>query len=214
MVIEKSKAAAAAAPGGSEIISINDLINPGKTAATDDGLARIENLMKLAEKGMGMLDKGITITGKFQNIVENVTGVMHHKMAVQQQPLQQAIPEPVTAAPLQGDPTLILSIQGSERALKTGDVQNYITALENTVKNLQEIEASVQAPPVSTDTIISVLNFVLEQKPDLTVQQLITLITENQSTLDKLIQNPQALGLLKLGQGFLKKKEEAAEDEG
>lgn len=193
------KEIAAQAP---EIISVTDLlVNKTSSPQSDDGIARIENLLKLADKGIGMLDKGITITGKFQNIVENVTGVIHHKMAVQQQPaaLKQA-PEP---APLQGDPSITLTIQGTERILKTADIQNYVFALEKSIQEKQQ-EPTPQALGVSTETILQLLRFLVETAPNLTVEQLIELIQDNKDTLDKLIKNPQTISLLKLGSGFLK----------
>ena len=184
MVVEKAKSTVIDA----EIISVKDLLPGSSTPAAAagpagdavDGIQKIEGWLKMLDRGISLADRGVTLFGKAEGIVKNLTDVAHHKLAIQQQPQQQPVimqqgppPQIPPPAPPAEPPRIPITIQGKQAMMTPDEVSQLIEQL--------------QRPPATADQISGVLGMLLGQSPSMSVEELKTLIDRNPKQIDHLI---------------------------
>lgn len=161
-----------------EIVTVDDLIGShaaeGVPAASlpsgSPNVDKLEQWIRLLDKGLSIADRGITILGKADNIVRNLTEVImkNNSQQQQQQPQQvlyqvQQQPQPMPAA-----------------------VERVADAEHHQVQQAAA-EADQGKQLITAERISSVLSMLLNQCPDMTVKELKELIDRNPDTINTML---------------------------
>lgn len=150
-----------------DIIRAKDLIVTGKELAkgatelhpvADPQVAALEKYILLA-------DRGITMLGQLQGLMEKYRGIAGSRQTAEPEPM------PVTRIPYEGDMPEMPSRENKEETEQVLEVQT----------------AAVAAPTVGAAQISEALGMILMKEPELTVAQLKTLIDNNPDTIDNLL---------------------------
>lgn len=170
-----------------EIVTVDDLIGRAEAvpaaASMPSGSPNVDKLeqwIRLLDKGLSIADRGITILGKADNIVRNLTEVImkNNNQQQQQQPQQvlyqvQQQPQPMPAAvegvadaeDQQVRPTSAEAVPAQNDLGQHGNIGQLVTA----------------------ERISSVLSMLLGQCPDMTVKELKELIDRNPDTINTML---------------------------
>jgi len=166
-----------------EIVTVDDLIGQPAEAVPAASLPsgspnvdKLEQWIRILDKGLSIADRGITILGKADNIVRNLTEVIMKNNSQQQQQPQQVLyqvqqqPQPMPAA-----------------VERVADAENH-QVQQAAAEGVPAAEADQGKQLITAERISSVLSMLLNQCPTMTVSELKELIDRNPDTINTMLQ--------------------------
>ena len=166
-----------------EIVTVDDLIGRGAEAVPaasmpsgSPNVDKLEQWIRLLDKGLSIADRGITILGKADNIVRNLTEVIMKNNSQQQQQQPQQVLYQVQQQP-QPMPAEVERVADAEHH----QVQ------QAAVEAVPAAEADQSKQLITAERISSVLSMLLNQCPDMTVKELKELIDRNPDTINTML---------------------------
>lgn len=168
-----------------EIVTVDDLIGRAEAvpaaASMPSGSPNVDKLeqwIRLLDKGLSIADRGITILGKADNIVRNLTEVIMKNNSQQQQQQPQQVLYQVQQQP-QPMPAAVERVADAEHHQVQQAAAEAVPAAEADQGKQQLITA---------ERISNVLSMLLNQCPDMTVKELKELIDRNPDTINTMLQ--------------------------
>ena len=174
-----------------EIVTVDDLIGShaaeGVPAASlpsgSPNVDKLEQWIRLLDKGLSIADRGITILGKADNIVRNLTEVImkNNSQQQQQQPQQvlyqvQQQPQPMPAA-----------VEGVADAEDQQPITNADAGADAAAAEAVPAAAAEGKQLITAERISGVLSMLLNQCPDMTVKELKDLIDRNPDSINTML---------------------------
>lgn len=168
-----------------EIVTVDDLIGSPSAEAVpaaslpsgSPNVDKLEQWIRILDKGLSIADRGITILGKADNIVRNLTEVImkNNSQQQQQQPQQvlyqvQQQPQPMPAA-----------------VERVADAEHH-QVQQAAAEGVPAAEADQGKQLITAERISSVLSMLLNQCPTMTVSELKELIDRNPNTINTMLQ--------------------------
>ena len=167
-----------------EIVTVDDLIGshaaegvPASIPSGSPNVDKLEQWIRLLDKGLSIADRGITILGKADNIVRNLTEVImkNNSQQQQQQPQQvlyqvQQQPQPMPAA-----------------VERVADAEHH-QVQQAAAEGVPAAEADQGRQLITAERISGVLSILLNQCPTMTVKELKELIDRNPDTINTMLQ--------------------------
>jgi len=172
-----------------EIVTVSDLIE--KPAAAEavpipsgsPNIDKLEQWIRILDKGLSIADRGITILGKADSIVRNISEVImsnKNQQQPQQQPQQvlyqvQQQPQPMPAA--------------VEHVADAEDQQPITNADAGQGAAAEAVPAAAAEGKqlITAERISGVLSMLLNQCPDMTVKELKDLIDRNPDSINTML---------------------------
>ena len=168
-----------------EIVTVSDLIE--KPAAAEavpmpsgsPNIDKLEQWIRILDKGLSIADRGITILGKADSIVRNISEVIMSNK--QQQPQQQ---QPVM---YQQQPQVIQTHEGVADAEDQQPITNADAGADAAAAEAVPAAAAEGKQLITAERISGVLSMLLNQCPDMTVKELKDLIDRNPDSINTML---------------------------
>lgn len=177
-----------------EIVTVEDLLggsSAGSASAAESvpmpsgspNVDKLEQWIRILDKGLSIADRGITILGKADSIVKNISEVlMKQQQQQQQQPAQQGYLMPAEE---------FRNIRASSCS-STDAGQGQVQPADNDHACSCSSCSSTDAEPgqvqlITAERISSVLSMLLSQCPTMTVKELKELIDRNPDTINTML---------------------------
>ena len=184
MVIEETTQTKIIEP---EIITVDDLIGGSSGAASSvpsgsPNIDKLEQWIRILDKGLSIADRGITILGKADSIVRNISEVIMSKN--QQQPQQQQFPNVLPNPPYEFIPVPAKHDAGPDAA-----PQQQITNADAgpDAAHEESVPAGEGKQLITAERISGVLSMLLNQCPTMTVKELKELIDRNPDSINSML---------------------------
>lgn len=168
-----------------EIVTVSDLIE--KPAAAEavpmpsgsPNIDKLEQWIRILDKGLSIADRGITILGKADSIVRNISEVIMSNK--QQQPQQ---PQPVM---YQQQPQVIQTHEAAADAAQQQPITNADAGPDAAPAESVPAAAAEGKQLITAERISGVLSMLLNQCPDMTVKELKDLIDRNPDSINTML---------------------------
>ena len=167
-----------------EIVTVSDLIErPAAAEAVSmpsgsPNIDKLEQWIRILDKGLSIADRGITILGKADSIVKNISEVIMSNK--QQQPQQQ---QPVM---YQQQPQVIQTHEAAADAAQQQPITN-ADADQDAAAEAVPAAAAEGKQLITAERISGVLSMLLNQCPDMTVKELKDLIDRNPDSINTML---------------------------
>ena len=180
-----------------EIVTVQDLLGGGSSGAAasaadavpvssgSPNVDKLEQWIRILDKGLSIADRGITIIGKADSIVRNISEVLMK----QQQQQQQQTAQQVYLMPAEEFKNIRAVPAGSTDAGQ-GQVQpadNDHACSCSSCGSCSSTDAEPGPQLITAERISSVLSMLLSQCPPMTVKELKELIDRNPDTINTML---------------------------
>jgi len=176
-----------------EIVTVSDLI--GKPAAAEavpipsgsPNIDKLEQWIRILDKGLSIADRGITILGKADSIVRNISEViMSNKNQQQQQQQPQQVLYQVQQQP-QPMPAAVEHVADAEDQQVRPTSAEAVPAQNDLGQHDDLGQHGNLGQLVTAERISGVLSMLLNQCPDMTVKELKDLIDRNPNFINSIL---------------------------
>ena len=185
MVIEETTQTKIIEP---EIITVDDLIGGSSGAASvpsgSPNVDKLEQWIRILDKGLSIADRGITILGKADSIVRNISEVIMKQHEKQQPQQQQQFPNVLPNPPYE-----VIQVPAKHDAATDAAPQQQITNADAgpDAAHEESVPAGAGKQLITAERISGVLSMLLGQCPNMTVRELKELIDRNPDSINSML---------------------------